>query len=252
MARNVYANKSTRINVKQSVHLIAGLLEGSEIRNQMLQAVDLYGDDILAELETFDTLRDGDAQYHAQRCVIFAIISPQCDFDLNCRAAVRFHNALYSPLNSVNDVYRVLTNDGECSWFTAGMSARSLFHNLQWLRNLDESDMNKPAIMALGRAGVIKGLAHKTASMAVALFDGREEVYTLDIHMLRGICRCAGAAGLEAGQMSITKAAHPGLEQTMVEIHAEILPEYPTFVSQWALWNLWRSDEHISHLPIFE
>lgn len=218
----------------------------------MTAAVEKYRDSISGELALMGELRAADEQAYAQQCLLFAICSPQLDFDVNVRVARRAYAGLHRDFTSVEDVYQWITADSSDSWFLAGAAARAIWHNLNWLRNVSDSDMNKGSILALRKAGKLKGLGPKTAAMALALYDARSEVYTLDVHMLRGILTAAGLTDRLATGQEITDAAYPIVEAAMIALHRETFgDEVPVFVSQWALWNEWRSGSHIDHWAIF-
>jgi hypothetical protein len=245
-----YDNAVVSITVKDAVRIAQGV-SAPKFRSYLRESVERYGAEVLAEVEEFVTLRELDPVAHAQRCLIFAICSPQCRFDVNVRAAARFGARLHEDYADVDSVYRVLTDDGADSWVTAGMAARGLFASLQFIREITEGEMDKAAILALRKAGKVKGLGMKTASMALALYDATLPVYTLDVHMLRAICTFADCPDLLAGSMTITDAAYPVLEAALVALHEEECPGLPVFVSQWAIWDNWGFGRFTSHREIF-
>lgn len=246
-----FPNVIDRLKIPCAVE-IATLLQESDLPGTMRDTVERYGDEILAEMELMSELRSADAQSYAQRCLLFAICSPQCDFDVNVRVANRAFDGLYNEFTCVEDVYQCITDGGRDNWFLSGGAARAIWHNLEWLRNVSDSDMDKASILALRKAGTLKGLGPKTTAMALALYDPESEVYTLDVHMLRGILRAIGWQHRLATAQEITDAAYPVLEQALIQLHREVFGGVlPIFVSQWALWSEWRTGSHIEHLPIF-
>lgn len=208
-----------------------------------------YAKDILRELETMQAIKAHDETFYAQTCVVFAIISPQCWIDRNIRAAQRFMAHIDDDFQRVEDVFDVITDNGNDSWVTSGMAARSLFKSLDFIRTLESQDMHKEILMAYKKAKLVYGLGQKTASMACALFDATEEVYTLDVHMLRFLQKITG--GIVAGRMGINDLPYRILEPTLVQWHKETFPQYPIFVSQWALWCVQQGVGFISHVDIF-
>ena len=204
-----------------------------------------------AEIDAIRALREVDPRLHAQTCVVFAIISPRTKFEKNVRATRRMMHAIDRDFSTVDDVYQCLTDGGKDSWFSAGGVSRSLFASLAWIRTLDIDDMNKPALLALNRAGTVKGLGRKTASMAVALFDASAPVITLDVHMLRGLLKCANMNAV--GDLSINDSAYDVLEASVLNSIDDLLngAHIDYFYFQWALWNRWGFGTHVTHLPIF-
>ena len=204
---------------------------------------------VMHEITIFNDARMGDNVLHAQQCLIFAICSPQCKFDKNVRAANRMVVSLAKDFDSIDSVYQTLTANGTDSWVTAGMSARAIFASLNFLRNVTDDDMSKSVLRAMRKVGQVKGLGEKTMAMALALYDANNPVFTLDVHMLRGLQSLSH--GIIAGSMTINDNAYRALEDGMVAWHNVNMANYPIFLSQWALWNSFGFDgKHVSHLGI--
>jgi len=226
------------------------ILHLNDNMNEYIQQIHDHASPILDELAQMDALKSADETYYAQTCLVFAILSPQCWFDRNVRACQRFMAHIDDDFERVEDVFDVITNDGIDSWITSGMAARSLFKSLDTIRALTPDDMHKEILFAYKKAGILAGIGEKTASMACALFDATEEVFTLDVHMLRFVQQLTGST--IAGRMNINRIPYRMLEAAFVEWHKEHLPEYPIFVSQWALWEIHQGAGHINHLDIFK
>jgi hypothetical protein len=208
--------------------------------------IDANVDAIAAEVAVMDALREQDAILHAQTSLVFAIISPQCWFGHNVAATRRIMDRLYDNFETVDDVYRILTNDGAMSWVTAGGAARGIFTSLDTIRNIEPEDMTKDNLLALKKQGKLRNVGEKTAAMAVALFNGDADVFTLDVHMLRMLQSFVG--GITATSMTVNKVPYRMLEATLVEWARQ--NGYRPFVLQWAMWQI-QHGYFESHLGIF-
>ena len=241
----------TKIDARIAALMVPRLF--ASIPDELSAATSAHASTVLSELHAIAAYRDVDELLHAQTCIVFAMISPRTKFEKNVRATRRFMHAFDRTFNSVDDVYQCITDNGADSWFSAGNAARSLFASHAWLKTMTLDDMNKPALLALNRAGIIKGMARKTAAMAVALFDPYAPVFTLDTHMMRGMLIRAGMNPV--GDLNINDSAYDVLEAAMIEIVNQCRPNVDTpmyFLFQWALWNRWGfQDTHVSHVAIF-
>jgi hypothetical protein len=208
-----------------------------------------FAPSVAAECEAFIGNRAADDKAHAQQAVIFAILSPQCKFAKNVRATERMMAGLYEHYADAEAVRAVLTDDDRDNFLTAKPASRKVYEALEWLRDLDGDDMTLDALYMARKVGKVKGLGDKTIRMALALYDPTMPIYTLDVHMLRGIQNAWG--GEVAREMTVNKTAYHALEAAMVAWHERNFPHLPVFVSQWALWNEWGFGEHMSHLAIF-
>jgi hypothetical protein len=190
------------------------------------------------------------------------MLSPQTKFAKNVRATVRMANSLYRDYEfepeiddaaierNIDKIYQVITNCGTDSWVTAGSGAKAVYRSLDYLRNVDVSDMSKPSLWALRKQNIIFGFSDKTISMAVALFDSTADIFTLDVHMLRGLLRTVGVID-HTGGVHINHKEYEMIENGICALLATNYPTVEPFVIQWALWNLWGFDAHQSHTPIF-
>ena len=153
---------------------------------------------------------------------------------------------LYDHFETVDDIYRLITDEGAKAWVTAGGAARGLFRSLETIRNIEPEDMTKDNLLALKKQGKLGNVGEKTASMAIALFNGDADVFTLDVHMLRLLQSFVG--GTTATNMGINKVPYRMLEATLVEwAHQH---GYRPFVLQWAMWQI-RYGYFESHAGIF-
>ena len=230
-----------------------------------VDSVRKYAQSVIDEIAAMDENRASDPKSHAQCAVIFAILSPQCKFDKNVRAGWRFMCRLNDSFDTSVDTYdesgpfgkgtysaeivRIITDDGRDNFLTAKPASAKLARSIAYIRNLDADSMTLSAMKQAVKDGAVVGLADKTMRMALALFDGGIECYTIDVHMMRGIQRSYG--GTVAREMTITTGAYDAIEAAMVAWHARHFPTLPTFVSQWALWDEWGFGAHQSHLAIF-
>lgn len=214
-----------------------------------VDSVKQYADDIMGEVEQFTELRNADAILHAQTCLAFAIISPQCRFEKNVRATARLVANIYESFATSEAIVSMLTDNGADNFLSAKPLSKRLMQSMAFFRAIDDESMTLEALKMARKAGSVVGLGDKTFRMALALYDATLPIYTLDVHMLRGIQNTYG--GTVAGSMSIQGKAYDALEAAMVAWHERNFPELPVFVSQWALWNAWGFGEHVSHLGIF-
>jgi hypothetical protein len=157
--------------------------------------------------------------------------------------------ALNREFDTIDSVYQALTNNGSDSTFTSGMAARGIFKSLDVLRNADAQMMNKQSLTTLKKLGRVGGLGDKTMSMAIALFDSTNPVFTLDVHMLRGLQRLHN--GQVAGSMTIGSKDYVNLENWLVATLTNLFPNVDIFTIQWALWNRWGFGVHKCHTAIF-
>ena len=211
--------------------------------------VEQYADGVLAECEEFVALREADPKRHAQNCVLFAMLSPQCKFANNVRMTARVMTALDSDLRTAEDVAAVLSDNGADNSLTVKPASKRIFASLAWLRALDAEDMSLDALQEARKCGAVKGLGDKTMRMALALYDCTLPVYTLDVWMLRGIQGSWG--GTVAASMTTDGAAYAAFEAALVAWHQRTFPHLPVFVSQWSLWNEWGFGHHVCHRGIF-
>jgi hypothetical protein len=211
--------------------------------------VEKYAETILAEVEQFSALREADPRAHAQNCVLFAILSPQCKFDANVAATRRMMTELYDDIDSAEQIAAILTGNGAQNFMSAKPASKRIFASLEWIRALGPEDMSLEALQEARKCRAVVGLGDKTMRMALALYDATLPVYTLDVWMLRGIQSSWG--GQTAASMSTEGAPYAALEAALVAWHGRNFPHLPVFVSQWALWNEWGFGRHMVHTAIF-
>lgn len=210
-------------------------------------------DSVMAEIDAMMALREADSTYYAQCCLTFAIASPGMTIDMSIAIVQRFMRNLDREFNAVDDVYACITDtsDGgpKVGAVTLGMIARSLFHSLDYIRHIDADMMDRTSLLALNKAGTIRGIADKTSAMAAALYDPHNRVFTLDVHMMRLLCMLYddGAAGAH----TINKTGYDILQSALLTWADDTFPNVPTFAVQWAMWNIQGFGYHVRHLGIF-
>ena len=121
-----------------------------------------------------------------------------------------------------------------------------LLKNAAYIRTLTSGTLDRDIIAGLA------GLSMKTASMATALYDQNAEVYTLDTHMLRWLCKLAGLT-IQTGTYNCSNDNRYRLiENHILNIVHNVAADVPIFLTQWAVWNdTGFGGEHKCHLPIF-
>ena len=232
-----------------SDHATAIVCESEYLVKETKMALRDYQSLIESELDIIAELRDSDSDRHATLCLLFAMISPQCPFDVNVRQTYRMYEHLGGTFDNVNDVYQCLTDGGSDATFTSGMAARGIFASLDILRTASADIMSKSALQALRKVRAISGLGDKTMSMAVALFDSTANVFTLDVHMLRGLLRGIGV-DITQGVVIGTRD-YVNIENWAIDTLRKAFPQVDIFTTQWALWNMWGFDTHKCHTDIF-
>lgn len=239
----------TKIDTRIAASMVATMSDA--LRTEIDAALHDYGWQVTQELSAIAAYHDVDVLLHAQTCIVFSILSPRCKFEKNVRATRRFMNALDQNFATIDEVYQCITDNGNDSWFSAGGAARSLFASHAWIRSMSVEDMNKQVLLSLNRAGIVKGLARKTASMAIALFDAYAPVFTIDTHMMRGLLTCANMNPV--GDLNINDSAYDLLEAACLNVIDSMMNGAPStyFLVQWALWDRWGFSQHVTHLPIF-
>lgn len=244
------AMPTVSVNTPIAEILSAALTEnGDTIR----LAVELTLPMVRQEIQAFDDLRNADSRKHARACLLFAILSPQLDFDKNVELAAKYTAAIdrIETLDDVRDLMFATSRDGERQvrvnlWQT---KVANVWASLEYIRNATAADMTKAAIMAARKRGDIFGMSHKTAALASHLFDARSEAFTLDIWMLRLAMLAAGMN--PAVTVSATDKGYETLERAWIAWARENFPNETLFAVQWAAWNTAGFGQHVSHLGIF-
>lgn len=248
--RVTYDRKATKMTKEMVLEILPALYRNAP--DAMREAWDRHGDAIMDEIVKIEEHRSADPESHARAALITAILSPGTELDKNIRQARRALDCIEFNFNDVDAIYKCITDNLQDAGGAYGTRpARSLLLSLDFLRNIELDLMTKPALMALKRRGIISGIAHKTGSFAAALYDPYAPVFTLDVHMLRWVCKVVGREDWIAGSMEINDAPYAMLEEALVSIARETLPDAPTFGVQWAIWNEQSQEQHRSHLAIF-
>lgn len=206
------------------------------IASAMVAATNNHAAAILQEL---DAMSHVDSVSRARHALVFSIVSPRCPFSKNV---------------AVTPVIVRMMIDGvrDASAFTSTLSAfgiglqnakgLSLAQVAEQIATMDAATIDRTMLLAM------RGVSLKVSAMTLALFDAASDVYTLDVHMIRGIARLAGFAELPN---TITDSAYIRLERFMIDLSRELFPQLPVFVTQWAMWNDFKSGQHESHAAIF-
>lgn len=230
--------------------LSAALTENGDV---IRLAVELTLPQVKQEIAELDEYRKIDERKHARACLLFAILSPQLDFDKNVELAQKYTAALddIQTLDDVRNLMYATSRDGTRQvrvnlWQT---KVANIWASLNYIRSATAEDMTKAAILAARKRGDLFGMSHKTAALAAHLFDARSEAFTLDIWMLRLAMLAAGMN--PAVQVSATDKGYETLERAWIAWARENFPDEPLFAIQWAAWNTAGFGKHVSHLGIF-
>lgn len=208
----------------------------------------IFFDSVNAEIELIMAERESDPIRHAQKCLVFAILSPGCRLPCNATMVRRFFTAIDSGkvFESCDDLYQTIATG--IGGRGIGRNIRNLHLSLDTILNLTPDDMVKPTLLAYRKARRIMGIGEKTAAMAVALFNPTADVFTLDVHMLRWITETI--FGITAESHTIDDTAYRMLEPWFVNWVKHNFPGESPFTIQWSVWNV-RQGKHETHLPIF-
>lgn len=202
-------------------------------------------DSVRAELDIMSTHKAVDPNYHAQCCVVFALISPEMRFAHNVELTRRVMSALprLDTLYSVGRVMKITKKNGRLGLFNGWKTkARTIHAALPFIQGLTPEHMTRENLLAL------RGMAGKTSAMALALWDEASDVFTLDVWMFRLTRTIVGddvAVKFNAGSLNAYKI----LESFWVAWAKSL--DVSIFAVQWTLWNCAGFGEHVSHLPIF-
>lgn len=199
---------------------------------------------VRAELDIMAAQKADNPVYHAQCCIVFALISPQMDFRQNVELTRRVmaHLDRLDTLFSVGRVMKITRKDGKLSLFNGWRTkARTIHANLAFIQGITPADMKRDTLLAL------PGMGPKASAMAIALYDEHAPVFTLDIWMFRLTRLIVGDD--VAVKFSAKTPQYKLLENYWVA-WAKTL-DASVFEVQWSLWNAVGFGEHMSHLPIF-
>ena len=224
---------------------------GATIVAELRKAVRTYGPEIKQELRAIDEARAFDPDYHAQRCFLIAITSPQTAFDKNVRAAKRIHEHLFEVFNTSDDVQDVLEGWGDDGYMGSTSQGRYILQSLQYVRALTGKECNWDSLWYARKAQRSIGVASKTIAFASALYNARARVFTLDRWMLRGLLAHTGIEVTQGEEITISPARYKTLQAFCLDCHDAANVGKRPFVSQWALWNLYRGDTFQSHVIAF-
>lgn len=193
------------------------------------------GDAVAAEIATIVTLDD---HLRSTRAAAFAILSPQADFAPNVRAA-RVLPTLIAEDFPTETIVSALHGLGYCMTNASKVA--------QYRKSAHLLTQGLPLTFDMVRESM--GFGHKTASMAVALYDATARVMTLDTWMLNGLLGTANTGGhMNVVGYIAADAAYNQIRDLLLDV-ADTLDVAP-FHLQWSLWNHYRGGFE-SHLPIF-
>lgn len=213
----------------------------------MRRAVSLHRDSVMLEVEAFDTARTADAERWAQLTIIKSILSPGAKLDANIALARMLTDALRdgNALHTYDDAetYRAACKYGGRSVGTNIVNALTAWSHV---RTNATAAMSWEALATLNNGRALRGHALKTRSWTLALYNAENRVYTLDVHMIRGLARLCNI-----DRDNVTDAAYNQLASFMLSIHDDVCSELPPLVSQWSLWNEFRhAGMHASHIAL--
>lgn len=219
----------------------------TEIADAMRYAVAMHADSIMREIAAFDAQRETNPVRWAQLTSIKSILSPGAKLPANIALARMLTDTMRN-----GDILRTY-DDAETYRSACKYGGRSVGKNIvnaliAWnvLRDVTPDAMTWDTLATWNNGAALTGHALKTRSWTLALYDARNRVYTLDVHMVRGLCKIAGIE-----RDNITDAAYTMLAELMLDIHDETCPEYPPLVSQWAMWNEFRhAGKHAEHIAL--
>jgi endonuclease III len=203
------------------------------IAQAMRDSVRMHGTYVAAELDAIAQL---DATDRARHAIVFSIVSPRCPFNKNVKVTPVLVNAIMSGERNAHTFTAILSAHGIGLQNQKGKNIASCAELIATM-----SDVTRALCMS------IRGIALKASAMTLALYDQHAEVYTLDTHMLRELCKLAGIAF----DGSITDAAYRELETFMIDIARTECPDVSIFLTQWSLWNTFKNETHESHTAIF-
>lgn len=231
--------ESTVYNITSSD--LAAILEArDEIVYNMRQSVDRHFGSITAELYTFDKLSP---LMRARHAIVFSIISPKCPIERNALVTPVIVRAIMDGVRTAEEFRAILLSYGIG---LQNVKSARIAKLAERLYTMTSADMVRDDLASW------PGLSMKTASMATALYDQNAEVYTLDTHMLRWMCKMAGL-NVQPGTYACSNAnRYRAIERMFVELANVHCDDAPIFLTQWAIWNDAGFDGvHQCHLPIF-
>lgn len=211
-------------------------------------ALALHADKIMTEIVAFDTCRAHNATLWAQLANIKSITSPGVKLDTN----IAFARDMIAAWNTGRDMRAY--DDAEDIRARVRYGGRSVGANINnacamWngsVATMSHADMTWETLATWNDGKAYSGHALKTRSWSLAVYDARSRVFTLDVHMLRGL---ASMARMMCA--NISDAAYLKLAAFMLDICDTEFPQYPPLVVQWAMWNEFRhAGKHASHIAL--
>lgn len=206
---------------------------------------------VRTELDAFANARKSSPTEHAIRCFIFSIISPQCNFAENVLATQNIM-ANYDKLTDIDAIVDCLTvpfhgeEGGTSRLVNLGLGkAKYIYDALPWLDRLNDDNLGE--LFTWDFIHEHKGFGEKTTSMALALFDERSDVFTLDTWMLRLTLALNGHE--PRAIVRTTSKGYKVTEAAWLAWCKQALSDLSPFEIQWTLWN-GCFGHHVSHLGI--
>lgn len=211
---------------------IAGHVDA--IRADAVAAVNVYGPEIQSELDTWASeLSEHERAAHA---LTFALMSARCPFDKNAAVTPPLVDAIHAHADR-EELERIIRAHG---LGLARQKSRYLSLAADHIRTATADTMSPDALQH------VRGAGPKIRAMAAHLFNEHARCFTLDTHMLRGLCRLSG---IDGDTFTVTDAAYSAIEAACLEACSGI-GDAP-FVAQWALWCEWTGRGFISHSALF-
>lgn len=209
--------------------------------NTIEHALSLHAENVKREVDTIAAFKAQSSDYYATFCAVKAILSAGMKLDANISAAHAIASAMMldDTAMSWDDVDCIIRRAApSCGSVSYGASVRAIAEQWNMLASLTAHDMTWNTLRN------VKGLAHKTTSWALALWNANNNVFTLDRWMLRGI---SGVNDIT----TINDTEYDLLANIMLDIVNEYFPTYAPLVVQWSLWNEYRhAGQHASHIAI--
>lgn len=207
------------------------------IRDEARHAIALFGTEVSAEIEKYETLPAND---RAARVAIFALLSAQGDFGPNCDAIAPILAYLRGGGTDPNVIHTLLAGVRYgCRSMAKCENAAALADFVNTSEHVDRDFLYRH----------MRGFGLKTSAMAAALFDHRARVITLDSWMLNGIAGLRTTNRMNKYAVTYNDAAYKAIETLLLTIADDL--NVPPFTLQWCMWNMYRGGTHESHLRIF-
>lgn len=211
-------------------------------------ALALHADTIMQELSAFNDRRDANAVDWMHLVIVKSILSPGAKLPANIALAKLLVAALQrgETLTSYDDAE---TYRAACKYGGRSVGKNIIGALLSWphIAHMSVDDMNVDTLYRMRGARQV-ALSHKTIRWALALFDATNRVFTLDVHMCRGIARIAG---VDKNVDGVTDNAYAVLESYMLRVADACGYGHMPLVVQWAMWNEIRhAGKHAPHIAL--